>query len=158
MPSRRMAPRGLWLGLRALLSPRGVVRELHDELDFPVEMQAHKHARAGLPSAEARRLARAEFGSVGLVKEDARDVRGLRALEQLSQDVRYAFRGFLLAPTFALTVLLTIALALGLNTTVFTIFNAYVLRPLEVRDPYALYEASWADRVSPYHSFSWYQY
>src|SRR5947208_16528611 len=62
------------------------------------------------------------------------------------QDVRFALRGFRRAPAFVATVVLTIALGLGLNTSVFTIFDAYALRPLAIRDPGSLFEVFFQDR------------
>jgi predicted permease len=153
-----MTPRDLLLRLRGLLFRRTVEQELREELDFHLAMQAQKHMRSGASADEARRRARAQFGSVELAKEDARDVRRVRLFEELSQDVRYALRGFRRAPTFAITVVLTIALALGLNTTVFTIFNAYVLRPIAVRDPHALYEFTPVNPAGDGRWISWAQY
>jgi predicted permease len=63
-------------------------------------------------------------------------------------DVLFALRGFRRSPGVVLTVVVTIGLALGLNTTMFTIFNAYVLRPFEVRDPYSVYNLAWATKNS----------
>jgi len=141
-----MNPRALWLRAKALVLLRRIERELGDELDFHLEMQARKHRDAGVDPAEAMRLARLEFGNVELVKEDARDVRGIRPLEEFARDVRYAVRALRRAPTFAIAVGLTIGLGVGINTSVFTVFNAYVLRPFDVRDPYSLYTAQWMDR------------
>ena len=62
------------------------------------------------------------------------------------QDIIYALRGFRRSPGVIFTVVVTIGLALGLNTTMFTIFNAYVLRPFDVRDPYSIYTLSWATK------------
>lgn len=73
-------------------------------------------------------------------------------------DVRVALRGFCRAPTFVATVVLTIALGLGLNTAVFTVFDSYVLRRAAVRDPGSLYEFAWADRGRQGHWLSWRQY
>src|SRR5439155_12411935 len=64
-------------------------------------------------------------------------------------------RGFRRTPSFALTVVVTIALGLGLNTTLFTIFNAYVLRPFSVRDPYGLYRFTWRNKAGDGHLFTW---
>src|SRR2546430_16736417 len=72
--------------------------------------------------------------------------------------LRFALRGFRHAPAFVATVVLTIALGLGLNTSVFTIFDAYVLRPLAIRDPGSLYEVSFQDRRGWGHSLSCQQY
>src|ERR1051326_4186567 len=85
----------------------------------------------------------AAFGNATLALEESRAVWSLGGVESLLQDLRYAVRGFLRQPAFALTVVGTIGLALGLNTTLFTVFNAYVLRPLSVRDPSSLYEFYW---------------
>jgi hypothetical protein len=61
------------------------------------------------------------------------------AFEQLVHDVRYAWRGLWKSRTFAATTVLTLAVGLALVTVVFTIFDAYVLRPFAVRDPYTLH-------------------
>jgi len=84
--------------------------------------------------------------------------RGSGALLEIGQDVRFALRGFRRSPAFVATVVLTIALGLGLNTSVFTIFDAYVLRPLAIRDPGSLYEVSFQDRRGWGQSLSWQQY
>src|SRR6185312_15656758 len=56
------------------------------------------------------------------------------------------------------TVSGTIALGLGLNLALFTLFSAYVLRPLTIRDPYSLYSFTWSDRAGHEHAFSWDEY
>ena len=95
---------------------------------------------------EAARVARLHFGTdPGAVKDYVRDTRRLGFLETLGQDVRYALRGFRRAPLFALTVIGTIAIGLGWNTAAFTIFNSYLLRPIDARDPHSLYGFGWQD-------------
>src|SRR5262249_50676477 len=74
------------------------------------------------------------------------------------KDIRYAVRGFRRNPGFPLLVIWTIALGLGLNTTVFTIFNAYVLRPVTVTDPYSLYTFFWTNKTGAGHKFTWPQF
>src|SRR5579872_2087838 len=127
------------LRLRALLFRRAAERDLADEVEFHLALEARKYREQGMDDAEALRRARAEFGGVTQTMEQCRDRRGLRALETLAQDVRYALRGFRKTPGFAITVVATIALALGLNTALFTLFNAYFLQPLPVRDPHTLF-------------------
>lgn len=61
-------------------------------------------------------------------------------MEQLTRDVGYGLRGLWRGRTFAFTTVTTLAVALALVTVVFAIFNAYVLRPYAVRDPYSLHE------------------
>jgi predicted permease len=148
----------LRLRIRALVSRARVERELEDEVDFHLAMARRKHAAAGHSEEEAARLARLDFGRAGAVKEDCRDVRGLQALETALQDVRYALRSFRRSPGFVFTVAGTIALGLGLNTALFTVFNAYVLRPISVRDPYSLYGFTWTNREGSGHQFSWGEY
>ena len=66
--------------------------------------------------------------------------------EQLARDIRYAARGLWRDRPFTLTTVSTLTVAIALVTSVFTIFNAYVLRPYAVRDPYSLYEVRWHTR------------
>ena len=143
----------LWLRVRALFLRQRVEAELEEELQFHLEMEARKNAAAGRP--EATRLARRRFGSLDQVKEECRTVRGTQLIESVFLDIQYALRGFRRAPMFVLTVVGTIALGLGLNTALFTIFNNYVLRPLPVRDPYSLYAFTWTDRAGRGRAFSW---
>src|SRR6266581_2809511 len=81
-----------------------------------------------------------------------------RCGSSMLQDLRFALRGFRRSPAFVVTVVLTIALGLGLNTSVFTIFDAYVLRPLAIRDPGSLFEVFFQDRRGWGKSLSWRQY
>ena len=64
-------------------------------------------------------------------------------MSALWQDSRYAIRSLCASPGYAVMVIATMALALSLNTTMFTVFNAYALRPLPVRDPATLFQLSW---------------
>jgi macrolide transport system ATP-binding/permease protein len=121
-------------------------------------METRKNIATGMRPVEARRKVKLQFGGLEQVKEECRDMRGLRFIETISQDVRYALSGFRRTPGFVLTVVATIALGLGLNTALFTIFNAYVLQPLRVSDPYRLYQFTWADRNLEGHRFSWQEF
>jgi predicted permease len=122
--------------------------ELSEEVEFHLEMEARKYRAQGMDAGEAARRARREFGGVERVKDECRDARGIRLLEAVGQDVRYALRGFRRTPGFAVTVIATIAVGLGLNTALFTVFNAYVLRTLAVWQPESLYQIAWRTRTS----------
>jgi len=76
-------------------------------------------------------------------------------LEQLISDLRYACRGLWKSRVFTATTVLTLAVGLGLITVVFTIFDAYVLRPFAVRDPYSLHVVGWASKDMQGWRFSW---
>src|SRR2546430_3064175 len=148
----------LLLRLRALLVWRRVEHELDEELRFHIEMQTRRNVEAGMDAHEAARRARVQFGGVEQAKENCRDARGIGWIETLLQDVRYALRGFRRTPGFALTVVATIALGLGLNTTLFTIFNAYVLRPVAARDPYSLYLFYWTVKSGEGQRLTWHEF
>jgi len=107
--------------------------EMADELRTHLEMEAEaRRARGAAPDA-ARREAAMAFGHVESLKESVRDRRAGQWLAQTLQDVRYAIRLLARWPTFAAVVIGTIALAVGGTATIFSAFDAALLRPL----PYA---------------------
>ena len=150
-----MTWRDFQLRLRALFFRGKVDAELDEELQFHLEMETRKNLAAGIGAADAQRNVNVRFGGLQQVKEECRDMRGLCLLETTWQDARYALAGFRRTPGFAATAIATIALGLGLNTALFTIFNAYVLQPLRVSDPSRLYQFTWSNRGLQGHRFSW---
>lgn len=88
--------------------------------------------REGLSEAEARRRARLEFGGLDQVKEACRDERGTRWVEETLQDIRYGLRGLRKHPGFAAVAILTIALGVGANLSIYNLVDALLLRPLAV--------------------------
>jgi predicted permease len=149
---------GILLRLRALVFRNQVERDLEDELRSHIEMQARKNLAAGMSAAEAHRQAAIQFGGLAQVREECRDTRGVNLIATMFQDVRYALRGFRRSPVFVMTVVATIALGLGIDTALFTIFNAYYLRPVAVADPHSLYAIAWMDRAGGAHDFTWPEY
>lgn len=99
--------------------------ELQEELQFHLDEEAEERLAKGLSADEARRAARKDLGNLGIVREDTRAAWSWVLLEQLIQDIRYASRTFRLAPLSTLTIVLTIALGLGLITAVFATYNAF---------------------------------
>jgi hypothetical protein len=75
-----------------------------------------------------------------------RPFRATHVLEQQLQDIRYAVRSLGRSPGLVATIVVTIAPGVSLNVALFTIFNAYVLRPLAIRDPHSVYSLGWVDR------------
>src|SRR3954471_18135422 len=118
--------------LRALFRREEVERELAEELRFHVEREAEKYARAGVEPNEALRRARLVFGGVERAKEESRDRRGTVRLETVLQDLRHAARSLRQHPAFSLTVVLTLAIGIGANATIFSLVDALLLRPLPV--------------------------
>jgi len=148
----------LKLRARALTSRGRMEQDLADELGFHLEMQSRKNQESGMSPADAKRRARIDFGGASQISEECRDVRGVSLLESTWQDIRYAIRGFRRSPALVLTVVATIALGLGLDTALFTVYNATYLRPIGVHDPRSLYEVYWTDRIGNAHEFSWPEY
>jgi putative ABC transport system permease protein len=121
---------------RALFRRAEIERELDEELRFHLEREAAKLERRGLDAAEAGRRARLAFGGVDRVKEEARDARGVRLVETLLLDLRYAVRGLRARPGFALAVIATLALGIGANAAMFGIVDRLMFRSLPfLRDP-----------------------
>ncbi|HEX8943538.1 MAG TPA: ADOP family duplicated permease [Gemmatimonadaceae bacterium] len=144
--------------LKALIFRRAVDAELEEELRSHIERETERYIANGMTPAAARDTARRAFGNVSVAREQARDAMRWPMLEELGQDVAYAVRTCRRAPTFVLTVVATIGLGLGLLTTAFTLFDAYVLRPTAVRDPSSLYDMAWRARNRDWHRFTWAQY
>lgn len=126
--------KGLRARLRALFRRGAAERELDEELRFHIEMETEKNVRAGMNPIDARRRALRDFGGVEPTKEAHRDVRG-RWLEELAADARYALRTLRRAPVLAAAAILTLALGIGANTTIFSAVNAVVLQPLPFAQP-----------------------
>jgi predicted permease len=122
--------------LRALLRRGDMERELDDELRFHLERDIETRVASGVPRAEAERLAWAAFGGMERIKDDARDSRGVALLEQTLQDLRHALRTLGTHRVFAAGIVLTLALGIGVNATMFGIVDRLLFRaPPGLRDP-----------------------
>jgi len=109
--------------------------QLHKELAFHIDELARDLVERGHSPAEARRLARIELGGPEQVKEECRDARGTRWVEDCFQDVRYAIRTLRQRPGFAAVALLSLALGTGATTVMFSLIDGVMLKPFAYRDP-----------------------
>src|SRR5688572_7719515 len=116
-----------------------VERDLADEVRATLEILAEEKIRAGMTPEEARRAAGVELGSPESVKQQVRETRSGALVETILQDLRYGVRVLVRAPLFSLTAILSLAIAIGANTTIFSLANALLLRPPSgVTDPDSL--------------------
>jgi putative ABC transport system permease protein len=130
----------LKLRARALLRPHRVEQELDEELAFHIEREARKLIDEGLTPAEARQRAQAHFGSTALAADRCRDERGTAVIDNTIRDVQYALRAFAKAPLAAFTIVVTVALGLGLVAVLFTVLNALLFRVDQVPDIGEMYQ------------------
>uniref|UniRef100_Q01WQ7 Permease n=1 Tax=Solibacter usitatus (strain Ellin6076) TaxID=234267 RepID=Q01WQ7_SOLUE len=126
--------------IAGILRRKIVESSMEDEMSFHIEAYTRDLIRSGVPPAEAERRARIEFGGVEVYKEQCREARGLRMLDDLRADLRYACRTLAKSPSFSLTAILTLALGIGANTGLFTMMDTLLLRPVPVHDPSSLYQ------------------
>jgi hypothetical protein len=116
--------------LRALFQKSVVELELNEELRFHFEHEVEKYKRAGMSEKEAVRRARLAFGGQEQVKEACRNVRGISFLETTAQDIRYSVHAMRKNPGFFIIAALTLALGIGASTSVFSLVNTILLKPL----------------------------
>jgi len=146
--------RSLVEAITDLFSKGRVERELQEELLFHIEKETEKNIEAGMDPAEARRVALVRFGGVEQVKEQVREERGARPLEDLLADLRYALRIFGKDRAFALVVVLTLALGIGANSALFSVVNSVLLNPLPFDEADRLVFA-WENRGQQDGSVNW---
>jgi macrolide transport system ATP-binding/permease protein len=134
--------------------------ELSEEIRAHLEMAAREREERGESAGDARTAARREFGNATLVKETTRGMWGWAALGRLWQDVRYGLRMMRKNPGFTTAVVLTLGLGIGVNSAIFTLFDAVMLRALPVRDPGAVVSVYQRvqDQAGGYRSFSYPEY
>jgi hypothetical protein len=132
--------------LRMLSRRSRVERDLDEAMRLHLDLREQRLRNEGFSAADARASAGRRFGNTLRVREDAIDAWGWRWLDQLAQDVRFGARTLVKNPMFAATAILTLALATGATTAIFSVVNGVVLRPLPFADP---------DRLVQLHGRNW---
>jgi predicted permease len=148
--------------IRNLWRSRRADDELEREIAAHIALLEEEYERHGMSREQARTAARRKLGGVEQAKQAHRDQRSIPWLEQTQQDVRLAARTFARNPGFTFTAVVTLALGIGVNTTIFTAYDAVALKPLPVADPERVvrlerwFVHGWLGDIQ--YSFSWPEY
>jgi len=128
----------LRLRLRALFFKSKMEDELQAELRFHLEREIEENIARGMSPEEARYAALRSFGGVERIKEESRDVRGIRLLEEVWQDLHYGARMMLNRPSFSLITIFILALGIAASVAIFAFVDAALLQPLPYKNPSSL--------------------
>jgi putative ABC transport system permease protein len=121
-----------WLRLKALFRKRRMDREMAEELEFHQAMLREKLLRQGVPEASVEGATRRVFGNSSRWHERLRELWQFRTLEDLRRDASFSIRLLRRSPGFTTVALLTLVLGVGANTSIFSLINGLLLRPLPV--------------------------
>lgn len=121
--------------LRAWLRGGDLDRDFADELQTHLEMLAADNIARGMTPEEARRQAAIRIGGVSSLQSQHRDARGFRILDEITQDFSFAIRLMRKEPWLSTAAILSLAVGIGATTTIFTIINGVLLKPLPYPEP-----------------------
>ena len=124
--------------LRALFRRQDMESELNEELDYYISLRTDRLVAQGLSPAQASDEAARELGGIEQIKEECRDVWGVRLIEEFWQDTRYAIRTLRKTPSFAFGAVALLTLAVASNVMVASLFSALFLSPVPYKDPQQL--------------------
>jgi len=119
----------------ALFERNKLDADLDEELRTHIDLAIEENLKRGMPTADARTAALRSFGGVTQIAETYRVQRGVPFLRLMVRNVHFALRQLRKSPGFTITSILTLALAIGAVTSVFSVVNAVLLKPLAFRDP-----------------------
>ena len=121
--------------IRGVFTDRRLDEDFQQELDSHLALMTEENIRRGMTLEDARRAAHVRLGGMTQLRETNRELHGLPWLETLVQDLRYGLRQLRRNPGFTAVTILTLALGIGVNTAIFTVIDAVLLRSLPVKSP-----------------------
>ena len=110
-------------------------RLLWEEMEFHIDSMTQEFSAQGMPEPDARAAARRKFGNMTQKSEEARSTWIACWMGDLMQDLHHSFRGMRRDAGFTVFTVLIAGLGIGASSTVFSVVNALLLRPLPFRDP-----------------------
>ncbi|HTD56615.1 MAG TPA: permease prefix domain 1-containing protein, partial [Silvibacterium sp.] len=143
--------RSEWLSRLSFLFSGKSRAEVDEELQYHIEREIEANVAAGMSENEARRRALIAFGGRESVREQCREQRPSWSLELLMLDLRFALRGLLRNPGLASVAVITLAVAICANSTIFSLLSQALLRALPVNDPSQLVVLSFAGTHPGHH-------
>jgi predicted permease len=121
--------------IRSFFGQGRIDQDLDAELAAHIELAVEENLKRGMPADEARRNALLQFGGLQMAKELHRESRGLPAFDSILLDLRYTFRQLRRDSGFTTFAILIVGLGIGASSTVFSVVNALLIRPLPFREP-----------------------
>jgi len=135
----------IWSKFRSLFRKDKLETEMTEEMRHHVELQTELNIKAGMKPDDARYAALRQFGNVASIQAQAREQRGWLWLEQLRQDFRFALRGLGQSRGFTALAVLTLALGIGMTTSIFSIVYGVLLEPYPYDKPAEIWEPAVLD-------------
>ena len=136
--------------LRGLLHRDKLSAEWEEELRFHLDMREEWNARSGMVQEQAHRDAVRRFGNPARMKERMREIDVLTFPETIWQDLRFAARMLWKHPGFTGLAILALGLGIGVNTAIFSVYRAFLLRGIDAQDPHRMVNITRVDFAGKY--------